>query len=303
MYGIEEVKKGISQPYLLVRELNRLFYNQFGRLDHNPDGRDLFNEDWDNLIILDACRYDIFANIADLPGKLEYRLSKAGATKEFIQSNFVGEKHYDTVYVTGNSWMLKLQAESSVHAVYDVVEHPEDGNKPTRITECAKKVADKHPNKRLIVHYIRPHHPFIGPLASDYFSGIDDQPPDLYNQIQSGEANISDETLLNLYIDNLEFILPKVEELLGYLEGKTVITADHGELLGERVGLIPIKTYGHIPGFYAEELVKVPWHIYENGERPDIVEDEPIGVDRSYAAGTKTIDERLRSLGYKMQNQ
>lgn len=300
MIGIDDIKKGAQQPYFLIRELNTLISSRFGIHSYNPNGIDIFEEDWDNLIILDACRFDVFSEVADLPGRLESRESKASATKQFIQSNFVNQEHSDTVYVTGNSWIFKFNAESSVHLAYDVIADPIDGDKPSLITECAKKAANQHSDKRLIVHYIRPHHPFIGKMANEYFSEIE-QPPDLYNRIQAGDIDISDDTLQDFYRENLNIVLPHVEDLLESFSGKTVITADHGELLGERVGAIPIKSYGHFPGFYADELVRVPWHIYEDGARREIVEDEPIGEpDYSFSASKKTVDERLRDLGYRV---
>ncbi|WP_124196239.1 hypothetical protein [Natrarchaeobius chitinivorans] len=300
MYSIVDIKSAIEQPYLFVREFNTLWSQRLGLREHNPNGTGIFDMDWDNLIILDACRYDIFSEVANLPGELEQRETAGAATREFIDANFAGEEHHDTVYVTGNSWILKLDAVSSVHTVYDVIADPDDGNKPTRITDCAIDVAEKHPNKRLIVHFIRPHHPFIGPLASSHFADIE-QPPDLYNRIQRGEVDISDSMLRQLYIENLEYVLPYVEKLMAELKGKTIVTSDHGELLGERTGLLPIKTYGHIPGLYTDKLVTVPCQTYQNGSRREIFAGEPRGEpDYSYAVSGKPIDKRLRELGYKL---
>jgi hypothetical protein len=86
-----------------------------------------------------------------------------------------------------------------------------------------------------------------------------------------------------------------------FSEGKIVITADHGELLGDRVGTLPIKTYGHVAGLYADGLVQVPWLIHQSDERSDITEDTPVGeVNSTYNDENKTVGERLRDLGYKI---
>jgi hypothetical protein len=59
--------------------------------------------DWDNLILLDACRYDTFEELAtDLPGELKKTESKAPATDPFLRANFSGKKRCETVYVTVN---------------------------------------------------------------------------------------------------------------------------------------------------------------------------------------------------------
>ncbi len=305
MYSLSDIKKGLRNPRRLFRELNTLAHSRFGTVPHNTTGIDIFGEDWDNLILLDACRYDIFAEEADLPGQLDSRESRAAATPEFIDANFLDRTQHDTVYVTGNSWVLKKGADENLYLVYDVVQHPTEEsevNKPTLIERCAREAAEKHPNKRLLVHFIRPHHPFLGPTAQELFGSRDDddQPHSLYTQVANGDLELSDETLETLYRENLQIVLPHVEELLETLEGKTVVSADHGELLGDRLSPLPINGYGHHEGLYVDELVRVPWHVHTNGERRSITEDEPVPEpDRSYSMADQSVDDRLRDLGYK----
>ncbi|WP_459194154.1 alkaline phosphatase family protein [Halosimplex sp. J119] len=304
MVGASKLKTAVQNPHLALLELNGFLDRRFRPKSYNKSGIDIFEEDWDNLIILDACRFDEFERLSDLPGTLGSRESRAGTTRSFIEGNFEGRELHDTVYVTGNSWVFKKGADSNFHLVYDVVEHPsEEGgkDKPTLIMECAKEAAEKHPNKRLIVHFIRPHHPFLGETAQQLFNGREDQPSSLYNQIWSSEVDISDETLETLYRENLELVLPKVEELMNTFRGKTVVSADHGELLGDRVGPLKMKAYGHHRGIHVEELTKVPWLEYQTGERREIKSDDPIPEpDRSFSMGAKSVDDRLRDLGYKV---
>jgi hypothetical protein len=66
-------------------------------------GIKVMDEDWDNLIILDACRYDIFKNHSKFINQnIEKKVSQGSWTLEFIKSNFVGKSFHDTVYVTSN---------------------------------------------------------------------------------------------------------------------------------------------------------------------------------------------------------
>lgn len=60
---------------------------------------------------------------------------------------------------------------------------------------------------------------------------------------------------MKAYEKNLEQVLEHVEELSNILEGKTVVTADHGDLLGEN-GL-----YGHPGNSNLKVLRKVPWDV------------------------------------------
>lgn len=66
-------------------------------------GIDIFERDWDNLIILDACRFDIFARVNEIEGSLEAVRSRGSSTSEFIRENFAGRQFYDTVFVSSNT--------------------------------------------------------------------------------------------------------------------------------------------------------------------------------------------------------
>lgn len=59
------------------------------------------------------------------------------------------------------------------------------------------------------------------------------------------------------YSDNLKEVLRVLPELIDYTDGKVVITADHGEALGEG-GL-----YMHPMGVNAPILREVPWFVIE----------------------------------------
>lgn len=52
-------------------------------------------------------------------------------------------------------------------------------------------------------------------------------------------------------------------ELDDELDGKTVVSAEHGELLGERTSPIPAKAWSHPQVKYVQDLPEVPWYINE----------------------------------------
>jgi hypothetical protein len=294
MYELSQLKRAVSSPTLAGRELNRIYHTRLKNRRFNPDGTNIFQEDWDNLIILDACRYDIFKEESDLPGELESRISRGGATEEFVRGNFRNQRQLDTVYVAGNSWYLKLrdQLNSELYAVFN-----ETHQTPDPVTERTIDVANKYPNKRIISHYIPPHHPYVGNTAESHFPNYEDQLDELFNRILRGDLDITPEVLEQAYRENLHRVLPHVRNLIEELNGKTVVTADHGELLGERCSPLPIRDYGHHVGIYVEELVKVPWLVHNDGSRRDIVEEEPIAQP---SEDTELINEQLRNLGYKL---
>lgn len=71
----------------------------------------------------------------------------------------------------------------------------------------------------------------------------------------ANKDKIPKDEIIEAYEENLEIVLQHAEELAENLDGKTVITADHGELLGEK-GL-----FSHPNKFEAKKLRKVPWDI------------------------------------------
>jgi hypothetical protein len=105
---------------------------------------------------------------------------------------------------------------------------------------------EQYPNKRIIAHFMQPHAPYIGPTGLELTDRLGDfgvfhphlqkyDIPDLgiAAAMQSGE--IDDQDLRQAYDENLNIVLEHAESLTDRLGGKSVITVDHGELLGERV--------------------------------------------------------------------
>lgn len=120
------------------------------------------------------------------------------------------------------------------------------------VTNHAINFASKFPDKRLIVHYLQPHHPFIGPTGREKF---DHESSSLIEVVRS--SNASDEDLCKAYRENLQLVLGEVERLMAALNGKIIVTADHGEMLGDRHDYIPVRDYGHYAGIFNSETVNI----------------------------------------------
>ena len=294
MYDLQSLRTGLRYPSKIISELNRLYSQRRFGVRYNPQGIDIFEEDWDNLVVLDACRYDEFERRTDLPGSLETRTSRASTTHQFIRGNFAGRTLDDVVYVSANGWFasLKEEIDAEVHEFIHVERDAVDGltSRPETVTETALDAAERYPNKRLIVHYMQPHQPYLGPTGQRL-----DHDGALYQTIENND--VSREEVLRAYRENLDLVAEEVERLLTELRGKNVVTADHGELLGERTEPIPISYYGHPDGVYVDELVTVPWQVHRNGERKEIVGEAASARD-DY--DSEAVNEQLRSLGYKL---
>lgn len=306
MYSLSQLRRGFDSPNLFFRELNRLYHRRLNRRRYNTDGVDVFEEDWDTLVVLDACRYDVFSEYNTLPGRLGTRHSRGSSTTEFLLGNFGGKTLHDTVYVTANPQYRRNREMigSELHAVIDVWAEDgwdeEEGTVlPETVTEYAQRAAEQYPKKRLVVHYMQPHYPFVGSDTEFDKGQLDGRRTDrrnVWNQLMEGDISLDRATVWELYVANLERALPHVETLLDALDGLTVVTADHGNMVGERAFPFPIREWGHPRGTYTKQLVRVPWLVHDDGPRRDIVAGQP--EPTSEDVEEETVADRLKHLGY-----
>ena len=306
----DRLRRAVESPNLFGRGINRLYHRRFNSRSYNTDGTDIFAEDWDVLLVLDACRYDTFEAHHDLPGRLESRVSRGAATVEFLRGNFVGRTLADTVYVTANPQLYRNRGRlpTDLHAVVDVWRADgwdEDHGTvlPETVNEYARRAAERYPKKRLVVHYIQPHYPFIGADTSFDQGHLDVDDPDeerVWDRLMTGTLDVAPEEVRRLYVDNLLRVLPHVEDLLTDLTGRTVVTADHGNMLGERASPVPVREWGHPRGIYTEHLVRVPWLVSDEGPRRTVVAEETADVREVVEDVDEAIvSERLEDLGYR----
>lgn len=301
-----QLRRLASTPSLTGRGLNRLAHRRFGLWQYNEWGTAIFEEDWDNLVILDACRFDMFRDRADFDGRLESRISRGSSTVEFLHGNLVGRTVYDTVYVTGNPQLARAlpEYESSFYAVEHIWNGPNwDDNLgtvlPKAMADAAIKADAEYPDKRLLVHFVQPHYPFVDSTTTHdkgHFSCEATDEINVWNNIKEGSIDQQErDAVIKAYYENLDTALPAVARLLDRLAGTTVVTADHGNMLGERARPIPIREWGHPRGIYTDELVYVPWFVSEGMTRKQwFAEDKDINT----ASDLKTAEDRLRDLGY-----
>lgn len=272
------------------------------------DGIAVVDEDWDNLLILDACRADLFTASINTAQFDAYRTvrSKGSTTAEWLSRNFPGS-YGDIVYVSGNPNTAN-EVSDSFHKLIEVWRSDYDEEIGTvrhgSIIEALRAAIDNHPDKRLIGHFMQPHHPFIPqPDDDDGWSAIDDagggvqinpeEQTTIWDALEAGRAT-HDEVWAG-YRANLELVLDDVIRFARELPGKTVITSDHGNAFGERPLLAPKRIFAHPPNVRLDPLVKVPWAEID-GKRREIVAEE---VSSSSTTDEEIVEQRLRELGYR----
>lgn len=262
--------------------------------EHYPMG-----ENWDFLLVLDACRYDYFENLYEdyLDGKLSKVISSGSETSEWCKKVFP-DYYEDVVYVSSNPRINSkvetrgFKASEHFHKVVDVWDWGWDNNvgtvKPEVVNKAALDARRKYPKKRLIVHYMQPHAPYLGlgernyrMSKSPYLQKIDTGAKNLRSLLGPklreivGPKNmrkirsflglsplgplhavlrdVGEKELKNAYEENVKVVLRAVADLVERLSGKIVITADHGELLGES------GYYAHPRKKRFPALIEVPW--------------------------------------------
>jgi len=239
------------------------------------DAIDVPAADWDVLVILDACRADVFEETADLEAFDDYRrvVSRGSHSSEWIRRNFGSGSFGDIVYVSANPH-TNLVAHDAFHDILELWDTHYDEERgtvlPADVVKAARDADETYPDKRLIVHFMQPHGPLIGADESVPFD--------------------SDEAYWQAYTETLEHVLPYAMEVADTVRGKTVLTADHGQInydgVWRHLGLKSHKPRLRLPG-----LVEVPWGVLEDERRPVATEAAGVGSQDN-------VEERLRDLGY-----
>jgi hypothetical protein len=249
--------KAISNPSKIR---NIVFEKILSFLYPKKHGINIFEFSWDYLIILDACRYDIFKYFfkkSNLPGKLSKEFSRGEHTISFLKENFK-ESHKDIVYISSNPYVSKYSLNSFYKIIpvwKDCWDKKEKTVLPEQMLKVTKKTLGKYPSKRFIIHFMQPHYPYIKfdiEKKSQKVSFFNWYSANIYQTIDIKQHK-------KAYINNLKIVLNVIKELIDYLSGRIFLTADHGEAFGEWIHpLIPIKFYGHRLGVRIPATVEIP---------------------------------------------
>lgn len=280
--------------------------------------QNVLEEDWDYLIVLDACRFDTFEKVYQdyFKGNLEKRKSVASSTPEWASKVFEGE--HEITYFSSNPFIndvglplneiewgsscgYEWNATEHISNIIDVWHEGWDDELGTVTPEKMNQVVRDHMDEieesdRTIIHYMQPHAPYITKgrgrkveqirksfkeakeegvqEESGLLGGIADKIRPKFESVVEDSTlamklgmwlelnpssmlsvgrNGTRETLMDYYEDNLRLGLEQARELSKELDGKVVITADHGEAFGEQ-GVWEHHIETHIPA-----LVEVPW--------------------------------------------
>jgi hypothetical protein len=265
----------------------------------------LLEQDQFILIIFDSCRYDYFNEIYNdyFVGELQKVFNTNTYTKQYQRSTWTAK--HDITYVAGgpvitdrNFELADLDYRPSEHFeniinVWDMGYKKELGVTPP---EAVTKEALQCEAPQMVVHYFQPHAPYIGDvrLRPHTLNTPDDKTGkikkrkesllDIYDKIENNQ--ISRENLRKAYKSNLKRVMSAAKPLISETTSKTVITSDHGELLGEDDRYL----HGGLPH---RILCELPWFIAEGTKG----NDREIDVEKTDKK-EREIKDQLRDLGY-----
>lgn len=266
-------------------------------------GTNVFDEEWDVLVLLDCARPEMFSAVSD-----DYPYVSSGGTRrsvascsfEWLQKTF-GERHGDllaeTAYVTANPNTADADDLDLVADLVEVWRAGWDDEKetvpPGRVTDAAVRYARETTWGRLIVHYMQPHPPFLGDARESYGKVV--RPDRETDTLTFPEAllggEIDPETGWELHVENLRTVLDEVDVLRRNLDAeRMVISSDHGQAFGEW------GVYGHPCRVPIPALRTVPWEI------TTATDEQTYSPDASVLRGgdaEASPEEKLRALGYK----
>jgi len=271
-------------------------------------GENVYDRDWDVLVVLDACRPDALRDAAAeyaFLDAVETVRSVGSCSSEWLENTFQTSTHRDavgrTAMVTGNTWTDRyLDAErfAVLDEVWKYAWDDDLGTVPAEaVTDRAIRVARDHDPDRLVVHYMQPHHPFVtDPLDGDggmARTGTHSSETNPWTLLRRGA--VTERRVRTAYEANLRYALESVRTLLRNVDGRVAVTADHGNLFGEW------RLYGHPMHTPVPALITVPWAETTAEDRhtrqPTLSPPTPLPVSQVYGAVGDV--ERLEALGYR----
>lgn len=252
-----------------------------GASSRRPLGTNVFDRDWDLLVVLDTCRYDALASLApefEFVTDVDSIHSLGSSTREWTANTFTTghrDRIAETAYVCSNAQVTRtLEAGNAMESPlarrftsWDTVEPeafhtfdsvsdyaPTDPHGGTTVPEIATdravRVGREVDADRMIVHYLPPHNPYRADALRENrtLESYEYRPFDYLRD--GGDRGV----VWERYLDELRWVLDEVGVLLDNVDAeRAVVTADHGELFGH-MGL-----YSHPTGVPHPRLRRVPW--------------------------------------------
>lgn len=330
---LKNIKKGIKNP---IRVLDNVVFEYVYRTPaiglnaFRTIGTNVFDEEWDALILLDTARVDALRAVADeydFIRDVDSIWSVGGASAEWLARTF-DEEHRNQIRNTAF-----LSAQSHVQEILDTKIHEKDSDRPlplrvlrfipsVDINDLGKAeylfnfetIGEEgpfgHKEGNTPPRYVTDRGIAVGrehnfdrlmlqyhqPHTPWFSKALEENRSLKYHEYDWWNYYYETgelEGIWEAYMSDLRYVLDDIEILLNNLDAeRVVITADHGEAFGE-YGIL-----GHNLGSLHPEVRRVPWIVTsaeDNGTHSPVIE-EPDNTKMS----REELDEQLEALGYKV---
>lgn len=276
-----------------------------------PIGTNIYEKDWDLLVILDCCRVDAITAVASEYAQIKNvdSICSVGSSsfewmtqtfdqeysKQINQTNYISANPYvERTFLTEQTPPNNSEVPFEPHS-YNTVHYSEFDNVcemkeswispstgcvlPSTMTDIAINSIKSNDSEYNIVHYMQPHEPHIGNkygLGQGVCRGLK------YDDIAKEDAWLS-------YMENLRYVLDEVSILLDNVDAESAyITADHGEAFGE------YGFHGHNVASPVPQVKIVPW--VEVNAKDKNTHIPP--VKRATQGNNPDLEDHFEALGY-----
>jgi len=330
---LNNLKKGLKNP---TRAIDRFVLDYVYRTpivwlnSIRTIGTNVFDREWDVLIVLDTARVDALRIVAeeyDFIGEVDSIWSVGGASAEWLARTF-DEQHLDEIQTTAF-----CSAQSHIQEILDTKIHKTDSGRPlpfktlqaipsVDIDDLGKAeylfnfetIGEEGPFGHIEGNtpprYVTDRGIAVGrehdfdrlilqyhQPHTPWFSQALEEDRELeyheYDWWNYYYETADIDSIWGAYMSDLRYVLDDIEILLENLDAeKVVITADHGEAFGE-YGVL-----GHKLGSLHPQIRKVPWVVTSAEDKktyePTIKEPDNEKMSR------EELDSQLEALGYKV---
>jgi hypothetical protein len=221
--------------------------------------------EWDWLLICDAGRLDVFRDLYSSFLPADATVDAVGNGGHGYTADWMAETFPDTysgLFIHGGQPIHSMQGgEWDERDHFDTVpsytefEWDEAYNtcRPAVVNDVVREYLSGH--DRGVIRYVQPHPPFRE--MPERTKGRNTRMQRTANAVRSGDLSL--DTVAAAYRDNFEWALADgVADLLPDLNGRVVVTADHGECLGDCGQWFHGRSHDH-----HDHLVTVPWAVVQ----------------------------------------
>jgi hypothetical protein len=250
----------------------------------------MFNsKDWDIVVILDACRYDVLNQVSDWP--IQRVTSPASCTPEWLKKIENQEVFGDACIVTGNAQYKKVGFDGEVEPFWKT--HWNDQLStvlPGHILDRTSEIV-ANGDGPVVAHLQQPHWPYVAKLSDTWQVAYEDTGPWTDGDVEIDALQVAMERgLIDLSAARKAYkasVKSVWNTLVDYLEDwvensqSVVVTADHGETFGR---IRDYRLYEHPCKCHLKPVVTVPW--------------VSLTPQRDPSPDEGTVTDRLKALGY-----